>query len=372
MWIFLSVFNIICAYFAEKYFQKNKYICFFSLFLIVLSNTIVLGLRDFGVGTDTMVYIDTYFNYALSITNFQMFFDNSNFDYGFLLLAYLSTFFGNDSQNLLILTELFIILFIVLGLYKFKSVVKYSMTWFMILFVLRYQNTTVNLMRQFCAMSLLFYGYSLFLHKKIWSYLLIQIISYFFHSSAIVFIVVPFFYYFAHKDSYLKYIYALGVFGAILFFIIFYYAFLSFIGSTGILKEIYMDRYGAGSRYEEELNMGLTYIPSLILPVFVFFIIKQNRLMVEELFYMLIVLYVTMCLLEQLRLVMTYFYRIGYYIGLVVIIYMSNIFKYAKQEIVLLNSAYIVLLLKKAYSSYGYDTDLDINMVYSSHILGIY
>ena len=93
--------------------------------MVVIANTIVLGLRDFGVGTDTLVYIDSYYNLAETLDNFHeiLVIDNA-MDKAFLMLAYISTLFGWKSQMLLLVTELFIIFFVVLGLYQLKKILK--------------------------------------------------------------------------------------------------------------------------------------------------------------------------------------------------------------------------------------------------------
>ena len=373
MWILISFFNIICAFCAEKNFKNNKVLCIVFLVLIIISNTIILGLRDFGVGTDTLVYIDTYFNYAKYATNIKnIWLDGSDYDRGFLFLAYISTLIGDTSQTLLLLTEFFIIFFTVLGIYQFKKTMSISMTWFMVLFVLMYQYVTVNLMKQFCAMSLLFWGYSLFLQKKYWAYIGLQLIAYFFHSTSIIFIMIPVLQVFSQTQSNIRYVYIFGIIMGILFMLFFYSYFLSFVSKLGLLKEVYSERYAVGSKYDVEVQYGITYFPKLIFPFIILFVVKSKKLMQDETFYILSSLCIATALLDMMRFVMVYFGRIGYYTGFIMIIYMSLIFKYKISKIAIARNLYIILLIVIALSMYGYRGNIDNNMVYSSHILGIY
>ena len=373
MWILISLFNIICTFCAEKNFKNNKVLCIVFLVLIIISNTIVLGLRDFGVGTDTLVYIDTYFNYAKYATNTKnLLLNGSNFDTGFLVLAYISTLIGDNSQMLLVLTEFFIILFIVLGIYQYKKTNSISMTWFMVLFVLMYQFVTVNLMKQFCAMSLLFWGYSFFLQKRYLVYIVLQLTAYFFHSTSLIFIMIAVLQIFSQTKSNIRYVYLLGIIMGILFMLFFYSYFLSFVSKFGVLKDAYAERYAIGSKYDVEAQLGMTYFPKLLFPFVILFVVKSKKIMKDETFYILFSLCMATALLDMMRFVMVYFGRLGYYTGFIMIIYMSLIFKYKNGSVAITRYLYILLLCFIALAMYGYRGNVDNNMEYSSHILGIY
>lgn len=114
MWIIISAINILFAYFAEKSYDVDKIKCKFFLVLIVVANVIVWGLRDIGVGTDTITYIDSYFKLANTFHNLNdLIFNDTEEDKGFLAIAWLSTLLGSDSRILMFLTELFVMSFIV-------------------------------------------------------------------------------------------------------------------------------------------------------------------------------------------------------------------------------------------------------------------
>ena len=141
-WIIISIINCILAYYAEKNYIGNKHKCKIYLFLIVVVNVIVCGWRDLGVGIDTTVYIEPYFRYASDISSvFDLFLGNkSDLDSGYVFLAWISALLSNDSHTLLFISEMFIVIFLVLGMYELKKSFDYSMTFFMILFVILYQE----------------------------------------------------------------------------------------------------------------------------------------------------------------------------------------------------------------------------------------
>ena len=142
----MSIINIFLAHFAEKNYKGNKRKCKLFLFLIVVVNAIIIGLRDIGVGIDTLIYIEYYFQQANDIHNIKSFFsnDNSNLEKGFLFLAWISTLLGDDPRMLLFVTELFIISFCCAGIYEYKKKINFNITYFVLLFILILQHMLQN------------------------------------------------------------------------------------------------------------------------------------------------------------------------------------------------------------------------------------
>lgn len=121
-YIFILIINLILSYIANIYYDKKfKLVSILSISILVLVNVIFSGCRDFGVGIDTTVYIDSYFNAAQSLGSVKDFFEFDG-DKGFLLLACLASSFSDESQSLLIVTEMFIQTFFYLALWQYKKV----------------------------------------------------------------------------------------------------------------------------------------------------------------------------------------------------------------------------------------------------------
>lgn len=79
--------NLLLSFIADKTFVQKKTMAVISVSLIIVINTVFSGLRDFGVGIDTTVYIDSFFKSAQMLTSLKDFVSFES-DKGFLLLAY--------------------------------------------------------------------------------------------------------------------------------------------------------------------------------------------------------------------------------------------------------------------------------------------
>lgn len=385
MWFVISLLCIIFANCAEKEYNVNNKNYKQYLLLIGVVNVVFLGLRDIGVGRDTLAYINPYFQYASTLTNVDSFFHTpydivGSFDKGFLFLAYLSSLVGNDSRILLFITELFIMTFIVMGMYELKKTLNYSISFFYTFFVLLYLLETINLMRQFCAMSLLFYGYSLFLQKKWKAYLLCQIAAYFFHSTSVIFVVIPLGLVVSQmeKNYLLKKLYVLGVIFVGLFFVFSYNYFISIVENFGIFKESYFESYGANNQFSKAEGIGTTNLVSFIICITIYFICKKNQFFPNEILYIYIVLVLLNFIFQLASLIIIYYFRIAYYFGLILSVYLSLMLK--KHNFTLKMSGYVYIVvfalyfMKVLYVSYYTKVDNQYNrynLIYKSQVLGI-
>ncbi len=379
MWLLLSITNIFLAYLAEKNYEFNKKNCKLFLFLIIVVNTIILGFRDFGVGVDTLAYIDQYFIYASNMLSIKDVFNQDDFDTGFLILAWLSTLVSDDSQSLLFLTELFVISFIMFGIYRLKASLNFSITWFMLFFVLVYQYETINLMRQFCAMALLMLAFSYFLQKKHYIYVFLQLCAYYFHSTSILFVLIPLYYYIVSNYSN-KYFFslclAIGFFFGI-YFIIHYYRFLGAIENMGLFKEEYFDRYGLHGQYSAGGVSKLNIIVFIVNITIASYLLKKKYLNSQSA-YMILVLSCFYFIGNLCSLIVVYFIRISYYFGIIMLVYLSMIPKLKIRTLYYLNCINIIIflyiILNVYYKSYYeiVDNQSDrYHLVYKSKILGI-
>lgn len=370
MWLFVSMLNLILAYLADNNISR----CKLCLFFIAAVNIIIFGCRDIGVGTDTLSYINHYFEYANSMTSFNDFFLGHSFDKAFLFLAWVGSIFSNDARILMFLTEALIISFIVLGMYEFKKSYSYSMSLFMLCFVALYQFETINLMRQFCAMSLLFYGYSVFLQKKYSIYFFCQVAAFFFHSTSILFILVPIGQIISYRKGHLKY-FVLLVFCTIgLSFTLFYYSFIGFIEQFGLIKESYFESYGRNSVYTGAGNVSVISVLSFLVLLSICCVISKHKQLSSDFIYMFFFLISYNFICQLSSLVISYYIRIAYYFGLIVILYLAHIIKLSKKlEIRLLNYAYILLILFYVLKHFyiNYDQNNSYHLIYKSQILGI-
>lgn len=369
-WFFLALINCFLAYLSEKQYGINNKKCLLWLVCIIIVDTFFIGLRDFSVGIDTGIYVEGYFSYAKNHTFLELFDLDNGYDLGYLVLAYLGGMVSDDPQILLILTELVIIGFICIGIYEYKKSISLNMPVFFVLFWLLYGNETFNLMRQFCAIAILFYSFSILLKGKWGFYICLHVVSYFFHSSSVLFVFVPFLFLISKKEGWLKYWILLASIIGIFVFMYMYLFFLEYIGDMGILKEVYLERYGKGSDYENNnIAFGTRYILQYLMPIIlIYFIYRDNKLSMQERF-MLLALFLLSSSIEQLRFVMVHFARLGYYWGMIFIVYFSFVVK-QKGKYLPFVLLYLILYYIIAYNNYTLKIP-GAHYYYSSKILNI-
>ena len=322
--------NLAISFIANKFYDRDeKIISILFLMLLVIINTLFSGLRDFGVGIDTNVYIEPYFQRALSLRNVKDFV-LSDGDKGFLLLAYLSTMFSHEPQTLLIVIALFINVFIYMSLWQYKKAIGVNMFVATALLSIGFYCHTLNLMRQFCAISILCYAFSLFVHGKKICYFILQILSYFFHSTSICFLFVPVLWNISRIDNTQKQKKYLVI--LIVFFVLFipsYYYVISLLGDFSIITDTYVDRYGANSEYiisKTSSGTGLGKIFLFVYPIaFVVWGILKKCLD-SKILYFLLVLSIISSFIQILSYQVEFVDRIGFYFSFVLYVFLTMLF----------------------------------------------
>lgn len=373
-YIVVFLINFCLANQAEKTFFKKKGQCCICLALIVVINTIFVGLRNFGIGIDTLVYINDYFNVARYISVYKVFHNTGDMDVGFLLLAKIASWLSHDSQMLLVLTELVIMGFIIFGLFEYKKTFpRLNFVWFLVLFSAAYYYHSENLMRQFCAMAAAFFAFSQYKQKKYLSYALFQVIALSFHSTASLFFLVPIYDCISGMNGKKKYGLALVAFAVFIVAFVSYYYVITMLGHFGIINEIYADRYGENSSIEgSSAKIGIRYVLEYLVPLFMIYYTKKKKVLSSSCFYMLFVLFISMLIFEQVRFISKYMYRLGFYFGLIYYAYMAMalntkkiapFFKFLFVAFMYVDSYYAVIWLTNQAGIGGYE--------YASKILGL-
>lgn len=211
MEIYLITFSVSCflLLLAEKLESKKvtkKILVFLGLLLPIL----LAAFRKVGVGTDTKVYVyvlyeaakksKTFFEYLSSIvySNFQ-YKAVTQWEIGYNLLVYFSTRLTGSFQGVLFFTHALIITFVYKGLKKING--SFSITFSMLLFYLMFYGTSMNLMRQWIAISILFYGFHFLIEKNIKMYVLTIVVATLFHNSGVIGILLLFLYYYIEKSN---------------------------------------------------------------------------------------------------------------------------------------------------------------------------
>lgn len=369
-YIFILIINLILSYIANIYYDKKfKLVSILSISILVLVNVIFSGCRDFGVGIDTNVYIDFYFNTAKSLENIKDFFD-SDVDKGFLLLAYLSYLFSDESQSLLVVTELFIQVFLYLALWQYKKAENISIFVATALFCIIFYCHTLNLMRQFCAISLLAFAFSLFIQGKWKMYIVLQILAFFFHSTSIIFLFVPIFLKMSKMVNIKKRnIYSFIIIFSLLLFVSFYFTALTMLGDFNIVSETYTERYGQTSGYINKGGYGLMNIFNLLYPIAFVLYAQLEKVTEKKILYFILMLSVTVSILQLLSFQIHYMDRLPFYMSFIMFIYLSKIFTSTRMNMVV-KIIVILLYMFNWYDVYIIHSGGDI-YPYKSKILNV-
>lgn len=196
----------ILSFFSSYLLIKGSYLVngkiLKKIFVILgfLVPCILAGLRKETIGTDLQVYVKPMFQLAVDSKNFQEFLNGTwienstggrwftkDVEMGFSLLLYLITKIFKSFQILLLLFQVIIITLIYKGLAFFKNK---SLQLNMLVYYFLFYCITFNMIRQFLAMSIIFYSLKFLLKRKYRYYILLNILALFFHKSAIIGIII--------------------------------------------------------------------------------------------------------------------------------------------------------------------------------------
>ena len=165
-------------------------------FIAILIPCLIAALRSYNVGTDVEVYVrplfyasnasETFSNYiaiSYSLSGWDLNFV-SNFEIGFTVLVFLvERIFGNF-QILLFIIQALTVIPIYRGLRAFG---KQQPVWMgMAVYYLMFYNQSLNMMRQWIAMALLFYALHYLRDRKYGRYFLIWALAILFHKTALI------------------------------------------------------------------------------------------------------------------------------------------------------------------------------------------
>lgn len=371
-YLYIFALNLFLAYLVEKNFDNNKTLSKLIIVLIIIINTLFSGLRDIGVGLDTTIYIDSYFYTASSLTSFKELI-NIDLDKGYLILAYLASVFSDDSQSLLFATAFFINFFILVAFGKYRRILGINFFVATLLFCVIYYCHTLNLMRQYCAISLLTFGFTYFIEKKIYTYFFIQLIAFFLHSTSIFFIIIPLLWIVSEMQNSIKRnLLTVGSLFLFIIFIIFYFYFLSFFGDLGLVSEVYAERYGANGDYVNNTTSsgtGLGIAFSILFPIaFVYYGYHRECINSREL-YLLIMLSILASLIELLGKYVDYVSRLAMYLSFFYYIFHTKLLTSKKLNI-LLRLLIIMMYVFTSYKIFVVEKGGDV-IPYKSKILNI-
>ncbi len=188
--IYLASFAVsaVLAHFAAK--QKNKPLFYLLSFFSVAVVILVAGLRDFSIGIDTISYFEKklYWDGAIKSATFRdyiLFYIDSG--YGeplFAALVGIVSQFTGDYSVFLTLVHAVIIICVYVGAMRLKEWVNPAIV--LLIFYFFFFNHSLNGIRQYMAMALIFAFFADLLQKKYLKFFIAVLVALTIHTISIV------------------------------------------------------------------------------------------------------------------------------------------------------------------------------------------
>lgn len=217
---------------------------------ITLLLSIVGGVRDIGVGTDTTIYSWSYFLNARYLSSLDDFWE-LKCDKGYLVLNIIANQLTHKIWGAHLIVQLFTNGLVFYAAYKMRKIYPLKMSLFTFFYCCMFYNQTYNFMRQYCALAILLVGLYYMLNSRWKIYLLCQILAFFFHSSSILFITIGIAYYTCTIGYQYKWHYfvVLGSAFMVILGYTYFYQILSLLNSMDIISDTLANRYEKGDEF---------------------------------------------------------------------------------------------------------------------------
>lgn len=370
MFIYLLVFAIVTFLAAMiKPNKKNSNIILLIAIILILS--IVGGFRDFNIGTDVEVYGKSWFEIASGSSSFKSYsslIDNS--EYGYLFINYIVSRFTSDVNIFLLVLQLLSNSLVYITLYRYRDKCPLWMSSFMYLCL--FYGMTFNILRQACALSILFYGVKYLDEEKSFKYLLVIILAMLFHSTAFLAGILIFLIYNVakSKSKFQFYIFCLCILLSVIgmFFIKDILTIAYQLGIVNARIYNYIDEFA-----KDSFSISLIDILFKFLIVFVSIISYKSIKNDNKLGSFLLVCVISELVLYFVKYTISYSERFSFYFSYISFLYVPQVYKAfsskAKDRL-MFNVLFTVLFLGFWYYKYVRHGICEI-YPYSSSILGI-
>ena len=251
--IYIITFISSCVFLGLSEKSRSRYIKKLLVFIAILLPCILAGMRADTIGTDVKVYVEPLYNAAKQSTSFSSY-----------------------------MNQRWYVIWIYFGLKRMDK--KYPIWLGMLVFYLMFYNTSLNMMRQWIAMAILFWGLSYLLTNKKKKYFIVVIVACLFHTSALMGFAIYFLYvYSQRKREYVK-IANFRLDGSLAPVKVFIYGAIVLLSLNVIA--VLLRTFGLAKYAGYIQGNGSIYLmPSQIilrLPIIILLIIRWKRMMAED------------------------------------------------------------------------------------------
>ncbi len=318
--LFLGI--LLCYLLQYKCTKNRSKKILFILLILMLS--FVGGFRGLNIGTDVSVYGEKYFNLAVNSSSFSSYFKIFSFaEYGYLLVNYIVSRFTSNINIFLFVLQLMCNTLVLLTLkrYQEKSPLWMSYTAYFCFFY----GMTFNIMRQSCALAIIFFAIKYLEEKKWIKYFIMVYLAFVFHSTAIIAGVLIFLIFIICniKHNIKKLIIYLMII-MLLFSIFFIKDIIGLFYHFGIITERI---YNYIFIYLNE-NINISWGESIFRIIFMIFVLLTSINNIEKINfnYFLMISMITEFILFQLKTVISYADRFSFYFGYMNLLLFSQCF----------------------------------------------
>lgn len=184
--------------FSEDKNEKHLILVFVALTVLIPS--IVAGVRDLSIGTDTRGYLLTDYNISSNVSSIRDAAKLSNEELGFISLVYFVTNVFGNIHVLMFIIEFIIMCFVVK--YALSANSKDEAYAVILFYMFLCFANSMCIMRQHISLAILLFSTRLFKEKKYLNCVLLFILAYLFHSSSVCFLLIYWLLYLSEKHSF--------------------------------------------------------------------------------------------------------------------------------------------------------------------------
>ena len=312
------VFFLLSAFLVHKGCNTSRdktrkiYFVTAMLFMAVFS-----GLRDYTVGTVTLLYGVSVFDSARLIPNFFSLISSvEDIEPGYLLLNYICAQFFSDAYGFFFTMSLLNYSILLKAVYDYKNEISPGCAWLIYCFL--FFGDSLNIMRQSIAMAILLCGFKYIRIRNLKKFTIVVVIASTFHITALIGMVFYMLYILMEKKT--KWIHYVWICLIIVTLIFLYDKILILAVSIGLNPKFL--------RYLSDSSFHFIFSATMIrvFPLVVVFIYWKNYKTCKEAHFFLIIMIMEL-LLFQMATMSSTFYRVSSYFGYYKIFAYSSICK---------------------------------------------
>lgn len=179
LYLFILLVSVLISFIAQN--SKHKIISNLFLFLLILILSSLAGLRDISVGKDTWAYIRAI-NSASNSYSGELFF--TYFEFGFGVLIKILIAILREPHYVILFISFITNTLIIKTLWRYRQ--NYSFSFSVFLYYTLYYFETFNILRQYLALSIIFWGIKFLFEKKHIKFVIVTLVASSMHVSAII------------------------------------------------------------------------------------------------------------------------------------------------------------------------------------------